>query len=384
VTARQRRILHRLVEEHIRTKAPVPSARLAEALGLSPALARYELIALEEMGYLSKPHASAGRVPTRQAYRQYALSLLPPAPLPKTTQESLLRALEGAREPELFLVKMASGLSGYPALLRLRPKRAPKVLQIHLSPLPEGTLAVVVLEGGRVREVRLPHTLPKEKLREAEEALSRPFRELPEAPKGLEDLFAILGRALSAGLSLTYREGLAQVLKEPEAQDPSFLERLVRLYERGEEDLLTPPGRVDVRVGEVEGLAQVQAGLEQGSGRGSWSFWAPCGCATRRPSPWPRASPRSILVPMRVEVRLFALYREQAGQDRLHLDLPEGARVKDAKEALERLFPGLSLQGGMAAVNQALAQGETPLEGGRRGGLPAPGLGGAGQLRPHP
>ena len=64
---------------------------------------------------------------------------------------------------------------------------------------------------------------------------------------------------------------------------------------------------------------------------------------------------------MRVEVRLFALYREQAGQDRLHLDLPEGARVKDAKEALERLFPGLSLQGGMAAVNQALAQGETPL-----------------------
>jgi molybdopterin converting factor subunit 1 len=65
---------------------------------------------------------------------------------------------------------------------------------------------------------------------------------------------------------------------------------------------------------------------------------------------------------MRVEVRLFALYREQAGQDRLHLDLPEGARIKDAKEALERLFPGLSLQGGMAAVNQALAQGETPLE----------------------
>jgi molybdopterin converting factor subunit 1 len=65
---------------------------------------------------------------------------------------------------------------------------------------------------------------------------------------------------------------------------------------------------------------------------------------------------------MRVEVRLFALYREQAGQDRLHLDLPEGAQVKDAKEALERLFPGLSLQGGMAAVNQALAQGETPLE----------------------
>jgi len=268
VTARQRRILHHLVEAYIRTKAPVPSARLAEALGLSPALARYELIALEEMGYLTKPHASAGRVPTRQAYRQYSLSLLPPAPLPEATQRNLAKALEGAREPEAFLVKMAAGLSGYPALLRLRPRRTPRVLQVHLSPLPEGTLAVLVLEGGRVREVHLSLSLPPERLRQAEEALSGPFAALPPAPPGLEDLFAGLSRALLGGLSLTYREGLSEVLKEPEAQDPGFLERLVRLYEREGEDLLTPPGRVDVRVGEVEGLAQVQAGFQRGEWQG--------------------------------------------------------------------------------------------------------------------
>ncbi|ADW23059.1 heat-inducible transcription repressor HrcA [Thermus scotoductus SA-01] len=213
MTARQRALLHLLVEEYIRTKTPVPSARLAEGLGLSPALARYELIALEEMGYLSKPHASAGRVPTRQAFRQYSLSLLPPKPLPEATQERLQRALEGAREPEAFLVKMAVGLSGYPALLRLRPRNSPKVLQVHLSPLPEGTLAVFVLEGGRVKEARLPLSLPTERLRKAEEALSGPFAVLPPAPRGLEELFAHLSRALSAGLSLVYREGLAEALK---------------------------------------------------------------------------------------------------------------------------------------------------------------------------
>ncbi|GAA6762791.1 MULTISPECIES: molybdenum cofactor biosynthesis protein [Thermus] len=65
---------------------------------------------------------------------------------------------------------------------------------------------------------------------------------------------------------------------------------------------------------------------------------------------------------MRVEVRLFALYRERVGKDRFPLDLPEGARVKEAKEALERLFPGLSLSGGMAAVNRELAGAETPLK----------------------
>jgi len=264
VTARQRAILHRVVEEYIRTKAPVPSARLAEGLGLSPALCRYELIALEEMGYLSKPHASAGRVPTRQGYRQYSLSLLPPKPLPESTRERLERALEGAREPEAFLVKMAVGLSGYPALLRLRPRKTPRVLQVHLSPLEGGILAVFVLEGGRVKEARLPLSLPPERLRQAEEALSGPLEALPPAPRGLEDLFAHLARALAAGLSLTYREGLAEALKEPEAKDPGFLERLVGIYESGREEVLTPPGRVDVRVGEVEGLAQVQAGFQRG------------------------------------------------------------------------------------------------------------------------
>ena len=65
---------------------------------------------------------------------------------------------------------------------------------------------------------------------------------------------------------------------------------------------------------------------------------------------------------MRIEVRLFALYREQAGTDRLALELPEGARVREAQKALEERFPGLRLEGGMAAVNQALAGAETPLK----------------------
>ncbi|MGQ9735905.1 MAG: molybdenum cofactor biosynthesis protein MoaE [Thermaceae bacterium] len=73
---------------------------------------------------------------------------------------------------------------------------------------------------------------------------------------------------------------------------------------------------------------------------------------------------------MRVEVRPFA--REKTGQERLSLDLPEGAQVKEAKEALKALFPGLSLEGGMAAVNQTLATPDTPLkEGDELAFLPA-------------
>ena len=65
---------------------------------------------------------------------------------------------------------------------------------------------------------------------------------------------------------------------------------------------------------------------------------------------------------MRIEVRLFALYREQAGTDRLALELPEGARVREAQKALEERFPGLRLEVGIAALNHALARAETPLK----------------------
>lgn len=63
---------------------------------------------------------------------------------------------------------------------------------------------------------------------------------------------------------------------------------------------------------------------------------------------------------MRVKVLLFALFREQAGKARLELELPEGATVGDAKQALESQYP-LRLSGGLAAVNQNFAQGQVVL-----------------------
>jgi MoaE-MoaD fusion protein len=58
---------------------------------------------------------------------------------------------------------------------------------------------------------------------------------------------------------------------------------------------------------------------------------------------------------MQVKVLLFALFREQAGTHRLELTLSPGATVGDAKMALEAQYP-LKLSGGMAAVNEQMAQ----------------------------
>lgn len=58
---------------------------------------------------------------------------------------------------------------------------------------------------------------------------------------------------------------------------------------------------------------------------------------------------------MQVKVLLFAMFREQAGTHRLELALPAGATVGEAKAALEAQYP-LKLSGGMAAVNEQMAQ----------------------------
>ncbi|RIH88620.1 Molybdopterin synthase catalytic subunit [Meiothermus luteus] len=58
---------------------------------------------------------------------------------------------------------------------------------------------------------------------------------------------------------------------------------------------------------------------------------------------------------MRVSVLLFGAYREQVGQGRLELTLPPGATVGEVKALLEGQYP-LRLSGGLAAINEALAQ----------------------------
>src|SRR5919106_3705662 len=78
LTSRQRTILRRLVEEHVDTGQPVGSKTLVVRTGMtvSSSTVRNELAALEELGLLTHPHTSAGRVPTDEGYRFYAEGLI--------------------------------------------------------------------------------------------------------------------------------------------------------------------------------------------------------------------------------------------------------------------------------------------------------------------
>ena len=78
LTPRQVDILKLIVREYIDNAEPVGSETLEKKhdVGVSPATIRNEMAAMVKLGYLSKPHTSAGRIPTTKALKLYINELM--------------------------------------------------------------------------------------------------------------------------------------------------------------------------------------------------------------------------------------------------------------------------------------------------------------------
>ena len=78
LTERQRAVLRAVVEDYVLTAVPVGSAALVQRYGLSvsPATIRSAMADLEQLGLLTHPHTSAGRVPSDLGYRYYVEALM--------------------------------------------------------------------------------------------------------------------------------------------------------------------------------------------------------------------------------------------------------------------------------------------------------------------
>ncbi|MBR3251228.1 MAG: heat-inducible transcription repressor HrcA [Erysipelotrichaceae bacterium] len=78
LTGRMVEILKAIVDEFVATAEPVGSKTLVEKYGLpySSATIRNDMATLESLGYLEKPHTSAGRIPSNKGYQYYCQYLL--------------------------------------------------------------------------------------------------------------------------------------------------------------------------------------------------------------------------------------------------------------------------------------------------------------------
>ncbi len=90
-TERRQMILKLVVQEFVESAAAVASETLVRKYGLSvsSATVRNELAALEELGYLTQQHTSAGRVPTDAGYRFYVKHLMDYTPLSPDEQRTI-------------------------------------------------------------------------------------------------------------------------------------------------------------------------------------------------------------------------------------------------------------------------------------------------------
>ncbi|HET6746834.1 MAG TPA: transcriptional regulator [Candidatus Saccharimonadales bacterium] len=94
MTERQIAILVAIVEQYAEIAVPVGSVTLAKLFGVSSATIRSEMVRLEEMGLITQPHTSAGRIPTDKGYRFYVNRLT------ETEDHSLLELDRSARAIE--------------------------------------------------------------------------------------------------------------------------------------------------------------------------------------------------------------------------------------------------------------------------------------------
>src|SRR2546430_2740927 len=113
---RQRDLLRAVIREYIATAEPVASAALVRRYGLdvSSATVRNALAALEELGLLTHPHTSAGRVPTDLGYRYFIESLMPDTALQPDEQLTVSHQFQQAQQDSAEWLRVAGATPARP------------------------------------------------------------------------------------------------------------------------------------------------------------------------------------------------------------------------------------------------------------------------------
>lgn len=154
---RNRRILYAVLTEYIASGEPVGSRRIAKRYGinLSPATIRNVLADLEEAGYLTQPHTSAGRVPTDLGFRVFVDALVQMRDVTEEDRAAVLARLSNLSPADDIMRetgRLLSKLTGVAAVLSPPKAAEERLSQLRFMPLREGQLlAVLVTSSGAVQ-----------------------------------------------------------------------------------------------------------------------------------------------------------------------------------------------------------------------------------------
>jgi heat-inducible transcriptional repressor len=210
--ARARLLLKTLIERYIADGQPVGSRSLSKLSGLdiSPATIRNVMSDLEDMGFLSSPHTSAGRIPTPRGYRLFVDSLLTVQPL-EAQQTQIIQGRLQIADPQRAMqtaAQLLSNLSQFAGVV-LTPRRASTFRQVEFLHLSDKRVLLIIVtpEGAvqnRVLMTERSYTQPQ--LVEAANVLNQHFAGLDfdEARRRLRgelaELHAEIARLMEAAV----------------------------------------------------------------------------------------------------------------------------------------------------------------------------------------
>ncbi len=170
-------LLKTLVEHYIVDGQPVASRKLSKASGslFSPATVRNVMADLEELGFISAPHTSAGRIPTVKGYRCFVDTMVTVQPLSaeeisRFERELGLENLHSAKDVARAASGLLSNLTHLAGVVTVPKRSQSRLRQIEFLRLGEcRVLAILVFEGQEVqnRVVNMERDLGESELRQA-------------------------------------------------------------------------------------------------------------------------------------------------------------------------------------------------------------------------
>ena len=173
-------VLRAIVDEFVRSGEPVGSKAIAtkHVLGVSSATIRNDMAALEDEGYITAPHTSAGRIPTDKGYRLFVDQLSGIKPLSVAERNAIETFLNQAVDLDDIMIrttKLLAQLTQQVAVVQYPSLQLTTVRHVELVSLPNRKVMVVVIsDTGRVEQriAELPHEIGEASLDELRQKLN--------------------------------------------------------------------------------------------------------------------------------------------------------------------------------------------------------------------
>ncbi len=320
-------VLRAIVTDYVHSQEPVGSRALVERhnLGVSPATVRNDMAVLEDEGYITQPHTSAGRIPTDKGYRLFVDRIGMVKPLSAAERRAIQAFLSGALDLDDVVtrtVRLLAQVTRQVAIVQYPVLSHASVRHVELVTLgPERVMVILINSTGRVEQRSLEMPTHEEQLladlrarlnaatvgrttAEAVEHLGRLVGELPSEEQVLGQitiatLLEMLGtrtggtRVVVGGVpNLTRFSDEFETTVKPVLE--ALEEQVVLLKLLGE---VSTSDDVTVRIGQENPYKELQTTSVVASGYGSQDdLWATLGVVgpTRMDYPSTMASVRAV------------------------------------------------------------------------------------------